>query len=36
VSHEGTAPTEQQRAIRALISGAMLGLVLALLSRRRG
>jgi hypothetical protein len=34
VSQEGT-PTEQQRAIHALISGALLGLVLTLLARRR-
>jgi len=35
VSPEGTAPTEQQRAIRALICGAVLGLVLSVLARRR-
>jgi hypothetical protein len=36
VSQEGTAPTEQQRAIQAIVSGALLGLVLALFARRRG
>jgi hypothetical protein len=35
VTRERIVPTEQQRAIKALISGAMLGLVLALLARRR-
>jgi hypothetical protein len=35
VSEEGTAPSEQQRAIQALVSGALLGLVLALVARRR-
>jgi hypothetical protein len=35
VSQEGTAPTEQQRAIHALISGALLGLALVLVARRR-
>jgi hypothetical protein len=35
VSTERTIPTEQQRAIRAMISGALLGWVLALLARRR-
>jgi hypothetical protein len=35
VSAERTTPTEQQRAIKALISGALLGWVLAILSRRR-
>jgi hypothetical protein len=35
VSQDGTTPTEQQRAIHALLAGALLGLVLALLSRRR-
>jgi hypothetical protein len=34
VSPERIVPTEQQRAIRALVSGALLGLVLALISRR--
>jgi hypothetical protein len=35
VSHEPTIPSEQQRAIFAVISGALLGLVLVLLARRR-
>jgi hypothetical protein len=35
VSAERTTQTEQQRAIRALISGALLGWALALLARRR-
>jgi hypothetical protein len=35
VSEEGAAPTEPQRAMQALISGAVLGLVLAFLARRR-
>jgi hypothetical protein len=35
VSAERSTQTEEQRAIRALISGALLGWVLALLSRRR-
>jgi hypothetical protein len=34
VSPERIAPTEQQRAIKALASGALLGLVLVLISRR--
>jgi len=35
VTRERIAPTEQRRAIKALVSGALLGLVLALLARRR-
>jgi hypothetical protein len=35
VTQERIVPTEQQRAIKALVSGALLGLVLALLARRR-
>jgi hypothetical protein len=35
VSQERIIPTEQQRAIKAVVSGALLGLVLALLARRR-
>jgi hypothetical protein len=35
VSQEENVPSEQQRAIQALVSGALLGLVLALLARRR-
>jgi hypothetical protein len=35
VSQERIVPTEQQRAIKALITGALLGLVLALLAYRR-
>jgi hypothetical protein len=35
VSREQTVPTEQQRVIKALVSGGLLGLVLALLARRR-
>jgi hypothetical protein len=35
VLRERIVPTEQQRAIKALVSGALLGLVLALMARRR-
>jgi hypothetical protein len=35
VSQERIVPTERQRAIKALVSGALLGLVLTLLARRR-
>jgi hypothetical protein len=35
VSTEWAIPTEQQRVIRALMSGALLGWVLAILARRR-
>jgi hypothetical protein len=35
VSPERTVPTEQQRVIKALVSGALLGLLLALMARRR-
>jgi hypothetical protein len=35
VSTERTVLTEQQRVIKALVSGALLGLVLALMARRR-
>jgi hypothetical protein len=35
VSQERILPTEQQRAIKALISGALLGLVIVLVARRR-
>jgi hypothetical protein len=35
VSPERILPTEQQRAIKALVSGALLGFVLSLLARRR-
>jgi hypothetical protein len=35
VSPERTVPTEHQRAIKALVSGALLGLALVLLARRR-
>jgi hypothetical protein len=35
VSQERIVPTEQQRAIKALITGALLGLVLAFLAYRR-
>jgi MYXO-CTERM domain-containing protein len=35
VSPDETLPTEQQRAIHAVVAGAALGMVLALLARRR-
>jgi hypothetical protein len=35
VSQERIVPTEQQRAIKALVSGALLGLLLALWAHRR-